>query len=604
MTTGVACPPIILQFTLNNGQLAAGGYIAPTVGGVPTAVYQDSGLTTPLPLTAIPNQSATGVPLNSRGEISNASGASCQLFLTPNTVYTLTLYDATGNQIWIATYVNGVQLTAAQIAALSTSGGVLSSLLQTTAESAASVTPTNYSYAPGNVLRYGADPTGVALSDTALASAVAQASQSSGAEVFIPGGLYTFNTGVVLNANGIKVRGSGMGLTHLKANTGSISIFKVAQSNCTVESLTLDGGAQSSVDGLALAPANESVTNVVNQNNFNTFRDIQIQNCNNGLRMRGGPTVAGTDSGCFYNMFYGVFQLDCVRSVWMENSVNNGHGAPNRCNFYGCRGGSSTTVCNTGLQIDAGGTNSFFGVAYEGIANGTAPSTIPTAVVIANFAASGVQNIDNHFYGCVMEANTLDLNNASTTMQIYGGLWNASKFASGNVNPTVILTGDPAVFPFILPGMINGQGLTGFPSGFWGMSEEIADFNGATTYYNWQTYALSTSNITNVSSVANAVSNFRKLGNMVSWAIQFQFDASVGATQVTVTPPIAPNTAQYCNLGGTNPFYSVWVNNGSGPVSTNAGWTSAGKFFVAAPSGGWNTGGNNNAIQIQIEYHS
>jgi SSS family solute:Na+ symporter len=60
-----------------------------------------------------------------------------------------------------------------------------------------------------------------------------------------------------------------------------------------------------------------------------------------GAAINSLSTVSTVDSGCFYNMFYGVFQLNCIRSVWMQNSVNNGHGAPNRCNFYGCRGGSA-----------------------------------------------------------------------------------------------------------------------------------------------------------------------------------------------------------------------------------------------------------------------
>jgi hypothetical protein len=466
------------------------------------------------------------------------------------------------------------------------------------------VTPTNYFYEPGNVLRYGADPTGTNPVDTAVASAIAQASQGTGWEVFFPGGNYLINTGVVLNANGIKVRGSGMGLTHLIANAGSISLFKVCQSNCTVESLTLDGSAQSSIDGLVLAPANESTTTATNQNNFNTFRDIQIQNCNNALRMRGGPTVSTVDSGCFYNMFYGVFQLNCTRSIWMQNGVNSGKGAPNRCGFYGCRGGSSGSICNTGLQIDAGGTNYFFGLAFEGIANGTSPSTIPTAVVIANFATSGVQNIDNHFYGCFMEANTQDLNNSSTTMQIFGGLWTATKFASGNVNPTLLLTGDPSVMPFLIPSLQHGEGISGFPSGYFGIAEEIADYNISTsTTYRWQGYSVTTAISTNVASYANLVSNYRQLANMVEWVLSCQFDATSAGTIITINPPVAPNSAQYTGLFTDAPFYTLQVNNGAGLGQVAAGWTSGGKFYVAVPSGNWSTSGNNNALTFQISYH-
>lgn len=109
MTTGVACPVPILTFFLPNGELNSGGYVAPTVGGVPTAVYQDSGLTTPLPLVSIPNQSVTGFQLNSYGQPASSSGASQQVFLPSSTVYEFTIYDQYGNQLNQATYVAGPQ---------------------------------------------------------------------------------------------------------------------------------------------------------------------------------------------------------------------------------------------------------------------------------------------------------------------------------------------------------------------------------------------------------------------------------------------------------------------------------------------------------------
>lgn len=143
MATGVACPPIILQFTLNNGQLAAGGSVLTQVGGINAATYQDINLATPLP---------NPINLNSRGEIANAAGISVQLFLTPNTVYVFTLFDGpngTGNQINVATYVNGTQIALTQ----ATIG--LALYPQTAAESAAGVTPVNFGYIPGDVRRQG-----------------------------------------------------------------------------------------------------------------------------------------------------------------------------------------------------------------------------------------------------------------------------------------------------------------------------------------------------------------------------------------------------------------------------------------------------------------
>lgn len=98
MPTVVLCTPPILQFFNNLGQPNVGGTVLTQVGGVNAATYQDSAGATPLP---------NPIPLNSRGEISNAVGATCQLFLLSNSIYTFTIFDAAGNQVDQATYVGG-----------------------------------------------------------------------------------------------------------------------------------------------------------------------------------------------------------------------------------------------------------------------------------------------------------------------------------------------------------------------------------------------------------------------------------------------------------------------------------------------------------------
>lgn len=137
MTTVAACLTPVFQFFGNNGQPLVGGSVLTQVGGVNAATYQDSAGSVPLP---------NPIPLNSRGEISNAAGASCQLFLPVNTVYTFTVSDANGNQIWQATYVSSLQLTQQVI------GQTL--FPQTSAESSAGITPTNYYYLPLDPRRY------------------------------------------------------------------------------------------------------------------------------------------------------------------------------------------------------------------------------------------------------------------------------------------------------------------------------------------------------------------------------------------------------------------------------------------------------------------
>lgn len=90
MATVFRSPITVLQFFGNNGLPLVGGTLLTTVGGVNTTTYQDAAGSIPLP---------NPIPLNSRGEVSNAAGQSCELWLLANTIYTFTLFDASGNQI-------------------------------------------------------------------------------------------------------------------------------------------------------------------------------------------------------------------------------------------------------------------------------------------------------------------------------------------------------------------------------------------------------------------------------------------------------------------------------------------------------------------------
>jgi hypothetical protein len=106
MTTSVSISPTgIQQFFDNCGRFNAGGSVLTQVGGINYATYQDAAGTIPLP---------NPIPLNSRGEVSNAAGVSCQLFLVNGVTYTFTLYDFLGNQINQAAYVTGIRGSSIQ----------------------------------------------------------------------------------------------------------------------------------------------------------------------------------------------------------------------------------------------------------------------------------------------------------------------------------------------------------------------------------------------------------------------------------------------------------------------------------------------------------
>jgi hypothetical protein len=101
---------------------------------------------------------------------------------------------------------------------------------QTTAEAAAGVTPTNTSYPPGNVLRYGADPTGTSDSTAAFnAATFANLSYSLNAllnEIFVPAGRYLVN-GTVYVRKGQRLRGALGGTYIVCNNSGTGPTFKL-----------------------------------------------------------------------------------------------------------------------------------------------------------------------------------------------------------------------------------------------------------------------------------------------------------------------------------------------------------------------------------------
>ncbi len=296
MTTGVACPPVILQFFGNNGAPLAGGSILTQVGGVNTAVYSDSGLTTPLP---------NPVPLNSRGEVSTAAGASSKMFLTPNQIYSFTAYDANGNQIWMATYVNGVQVSQAVI------GGLL--WPQSLAEQNAGVVPVNEALAWGIVDRYQANTVpGTTNMDAGLAAAAAQNAQG-GPPITLLAETY-LTKGVSLRYNNAAIIGQGSALSTLKQDPsafgtgGVVEVGNTALGNgapnydkFVARGFTIDGNR-----GSIGSPTDDLHGHGMPLTNITHFHisDVRAINCWN----------AGI--GIFINSDYGY--VDC----YVENSSN------------------------------------------------------------------------------------------------------------------------------------------------------------------------------------------------------------------------------------------------------------------------------------------
>lgn len=222
MTTAVTIAPApILQFFNNLGAPNVGGSILTQVGGLNYATYQDSAGTVPLP---------NPIPLNSRGEISNAAGLSTQLFLATNIVYVFTMFDVNGNQLNQATYVANADLTGIAGAGLVGYAASLAYAAATVGRKLQQIiSPRD---APWNAVGDGV------TDDTAALSAFFSA--SAGFDCNLEGRTYIISTGMVAQSNATYRNGK------LKAkNAAALSsvLTGTAVTHTITDNLEIDGNA-------------------------------------------------------------------------------------------------------------------------------------------------------------------------------------------------------------------------------------------------------------------------------------------------------------------------------------------------------------------------
>ena len=221
----VPSPTLIFRAFDNNGNPLVGGLLYTYAAGTstPQASYPSSS-------ELVPNTNP--IVLNFRGE--------CALWLDPTLSYKINLTDSLGNTIpgYPVDNVAGFGVLLSQNLTQSMVGIAL--YPQTAAELAANVTPTSYNYPPYNLLRYGADPTGVLSSDAAMTSAISVCG-TTGGTIRVPNGSYLFasqialnvKTSIILQGDG-GVSGGGQTATQMKYS-GTASPWINMQSSVGVE---------------------------------------------------------------------------------------------------------------------------------------------------------------------------------------------------------------------------------------------------------------------------------------------------------------------------------------------------------------------------------
>ena len=397
------------QFSDNNGSPLSGGLLYTYAAGTttPQATY-----------TSITGATAQTNPivLDAAGRIQG------EVWLTQGQSYKFVLKTSTG--ITIGTYDNVPG--ANDISQLSASTG--SSLIgYLPAGSGATATTVQAKLRQiVSVMDFGATGNGTTDDGAAIRAAIASLPVDGGG-VYFPNGTYkvtaasgdTSNTAIYV-PSGVRIYGASEIGSKIIPGANDTVIFRVIGLNGGIENIQIDNPSStySNVSGIRLAPIDETQTTTRSDVEFNNITNVSIRRVQEAIILKCGPRVGGADSYCYYNNFTNIDIRNSVIGVWLKipNGGDPGSGN-NRNRFINVR--VAETGTNTGLQIDAGDTNTFVGCSFEGIQSGTSPSTTPTAIVVA-YNSTSYSCTDNKFYGLTIEGCTRSVSNKNDLLEFYG----------------------------------------------------------------------------------------------------------------------------------------------------------------------------------------
>lgn len=209
---------------------------------------------------------------------------------------------------------------------------------QTSAEASAGVTPTYYYYPPGDVRRYGADPTGAVDSTQAFTDALAvvgaQTANGAGGNgvIDVPAGIFSITTLTIPESDFIGIRGAGMYNTILQISTASTTGLTL-KSRATYENFMVIGlGDTEGQTGISLSASHVTVRNVkvrdcetgwlLEDCFVGRFYEATAQYCENGIVFN-SPSDIGFGSGTYHcqdNAFFGGSFSYCTYAIRMNGT--------------------------------------------------------------------------------------------------------------------------------------------------------------------------------------------------------------------------------------------------------------------------------------------
>jgi hypothetical protein len=263
-----------------------------------------------------------------------------------------------------------------------------------------------------NVLDYGATGNGSTDDRAACQAAITAAIAAGGGAVYFPAGTYLLTgvassdtslngllipdtNGVFDTDNGIMLFGDGIDSV-LKANSTNMVVVRNSRLYTTIRDLRIDGGPKTQVIGLGCIPESTTQTTELVDQSFMTVSNIRIENCRRGMQFQPGPTVSGSDSGCFYHSISNLTSNLNDEHVLMVSDVTAANNRTTRSTFFRCtflRG-------NTGINLVAATEIDFVSCNWELISQGTAPFATPVAFYYGDSNPAGINLIGGYIEAC------------------------------------------------------------------------------------------------------------------------------------------------------------------------------------------------------------
>lgn len=230
--------------------------------------------------------------------VADSAGRFPAIYLAPDNPYRCVLQDSSGN-----TLADDDNIPATAPVTTATIGTAL--YPQTPGEIATGVTPTAYQFAPMDVRRYGADPTGTTDSTAAFASAINVAAHNGGTVTAGEGNSYRISSTLILGIRVTLDLGNGV-LTQNGTNTPIVQVsrgtinYQWGVRNGTLRYATQQTAAQTNAVGIRLA-----TTNTVSY--LGTVENVRIEGACTGIDL---PELSGATA--FLVTFKNVWCYQCA----------------------------------------------------------------------------------------------------------------------------------------------------------------------------------------------------------------------------------------------------------------------------------------------------